>query len=218
VELGGSVTILRAGRQRLTLGTAPSEAETAMTFLAEGVLHFATGLDHVLFLLGLLLGAGTIAGNGGAREAGRELVVVVSGFTLGHSLTLALAALGIVSVSPRVVEPAIAASIVVVAAWNVARPDARRELAYLAATFGLVHGLGFSSILAESLPNHGRLVPLVAFNVGLELAQLAVVGLALAPLAWSAKKAWYRTVVVRGGSALVACAGLYWLVERLMLP
>jgi hypothetical protein len=215
VEIDGSVTILRAGRQQLALGSPPSDMEVAGTFLVEGVLHFATGLDHVLFLLGLLLGAGTSIAASGTREAAREIVLVISGFTLGHSLTLALAVLDIVSVPARIVEPAIAASIVVVAAWNFQRPEARRELAYLAATFGLVHGLGFSSILAEILPTHGKTVPLIAFNLGLEVAQLAVVGLALAPLAWSARKVWYRRVVVQGGSALVGCAGLFWLAERL---
>jgi len=210
------VTILRAGRQQVSLGQSPSTLDTALAFVGEGILHFATGFDHVLFVLGLLLGAGVVVQAKGTRAAGREVVLVISGFTLGHSITLALAALDVVRVSSRIVEPAIAASIVIVAVCTALRPEQRRALAILAAAFGLVHGLGFSSVLAESLPSRGRLVPLVAFNVGLELAQLAIVALALGPIAWASRKPWYRRVVVEGGSALVGLAGLGWLIERVL--
>lgn len=215
VELEGTVSLLRPGRQSLALGDAPSIGAVAQTFLEEGAIHFATGWDHVLFVLSLLLGAGTTIAARGARIAGKEIAIVVTSFTVGHSLSLAAAAFDLVRVPSSIVEPAIAASIVVVAAWNVLRPTARGALPGVGLAFGFVHGLGFSTLLSELLPANGRVLPLLAFNVGLELAQLAVVALALGPLAWAAKQTWNTRVVVQGGSAVTGAIGLFWLVTRI---
>ncbi|GAB4112001.1 MAG: hypothetical protein OHK0013_48090 [Sandaracinaceae bacterium] len=169
----------------------------------------------MLFLLSLLLVAGMQAARGGTRRALRDVALVVTGFTLGHSVTLIAAALDWVVLPSRPVETAIAASIVLVAAWNVARPEPRRGLPAVATAFGLVHGFGFSSVLRELvLPTEGRVAALLAFNVGIELAQLGCVLAVLGPLAWAGRQGWYRRYAVQGGSALIALVASYWMVTR----
>jgi hypothetical protein len=209
-------TVLRATSRELRLEPPDRPLlDLVGTFLVEGALHLVTGYDHLLFLLSLLLVAGTQAAREGTRRALREVALVVTGFTVGHSVTLVAAALDWLVLPSRPVEVAIAASIVLVAAWNVARPEPRRSLPAVATAFGLVHGFGFSSVLRELvLPTEGRVVALLAFNVGIELAQLACVLAALGPLAWAARRPWYRRAVVQGGSAAIATVAAYWMVAR----
>ncbi|MCA9533602.1 MAG: HupE/UreJ family protein [Myxococcales bacterium] len=220
--------VLRGGHRELALGGAPpSSLELSRTFVWEGMLHFALGYDHVLFLLSLLLGVGLMArrpAGGGAtaaarpwRDLVRELAWLVTAFTLGHSVTLALAALELVVLPSRPVEIAIAASIVAVALHTLVAPQRRRVLPLIAGGFGLVHGFGFSAVLREvGLPPGGTLLALVSFNVGIELAQLAFVALALWPLRQLATWSRYESVVVRGGSVAIALVAAYWVVERVM--
>lgn len=207
--------ILRRGRQSVPLGDSPSTLGLAATFLWEGALHLATGYDHVLFLLSLVLAAGLVAVRDGTKKALRDVAILVTAFTLGHSVTLIAAALGIVVLPSRLVESLIAASIIVVAAANVWRPEARKGIPWLAFGFGLIHGFGFSSVLAEyGLPSSHRVLALLCFNVGIELAQLAFVAVVLFPLAWAARFEGYRAVVVRGGSVVIALLAAVWLAER----
>ncbi|MCS6798773.1 MAG: HupE/UreJ family protein [Myxococcota bacterium] len=216
VRSPAGATVLRRGRQVLELGDAPSALRTAGVFLLEGGLHLVTGYDHVLFLLSLLLGAGPVAARLGARRAARDVVLVVTAFTLGHSVTLALSALDVVVLPAILVEPVIAASIAVVALWNYFRPERRGPLPVVAGVFGLVHGFGFSSVLRELALSPGeRVLAAAAFNVGIELAQILVVVLCAWPLAWAGRQSWYRPVVLRTGSLLIAAVAVVWVVTRL---
>ena len=199
---------------------APSAARTLASYTREGVRHIAIGFDHVLFLLSLLLPMVL------RREAGRwapeprlapvalDVLRVVSAFTLAHSLTLSLAALGVLGLPARLVEAAIAGS-VVLAAVNNLRPHvgSRRWLAALG--FGLLHGLGFASVLSDLGLAGAPLVPaLIGFNLGVELGQLALVA-AFLPVAWWLRATvFYRSAVLAFGSALIAVLGAVWLVER----
>jgi hypothetical protein len=211
----GDARVLRAGRQEVDLGQPPTLGALLGRFLREGVLHLVTGYDHLLFLLSLVLTAGGLAAREGMRPAMKDVAWIVTAFTLGHSVTLIAAALGVVVLPSRLVESVIAGSIVVVALLNIARPRARRSMPWLAFGFGLVHGFGFSGVLAElGLPARARVLSLVSFNVGIELAQLAFVAVLLVPLERSARLEGYEKWVVKGGSALIAMLAGFWLVER----
>lgn len=213
----GDARVLRRGRQSVELGSPPSMAALVARFLEEGVLHLVTGYDHLLFLLSLVLTAGGLAVRKGMRVALKDVAWLVTAFTLGHSVTLIAAALGVVVLPAKLVESVIAGSIVFVALLNVWRPRERRSMPWLAFTFGLVHGFGFSSVLAElGLPAQARVLSLVAFNVGIELAQLAFVALLAYPLAWAAGLRGYERWVVRGGSLAIASLASMWLVERII--
>jgi len=214
---GATATVLRARSRELRIEPAERPvADVIATFVYEGALHLVTGFDHLLFLLSLLLVAGEHAARAGTRRALRDVALVVTGFTLGHSLTLIAAALDVIVLPSRLVETAIAASIVAVAVWNLWRPEHRRGLPGVAIAFGLIHGFGFSSVLRELvLPRAGRVTALLAFNVGIELAQLAAVALVIGPLAFAARSPrFYRTWIVRGGSAVIALIATYWMIER----
>jgi hypothetical protein len=211
----GDARVLRVGRQEVELGAPPSVSALLGRFLWEGVLHLVTGYDHLLFLLSLVLTAGGLAAREGMRPALKDVAWIVTAFTLGHSVTLIAAALGVVVLPSRLVESVIAGSIVVVALLNIARPEARRTMPWLAFGFGLIHGFGFSGVLAElGLPAQARVLSLVSFNVGIELAQLAFVAVLLVPLERTARLRGYETWVVKGGSALIALLAGFWLVER----
>lgn len=216
-DLDGSshAHVLRGGVGSVELGRTPAASETAAAFLVEGGLHLVTGYDHMLFLLSLILAAGLVVRRQGMRAALRDVVWVVTAFTLGHSVTLCAAALGWVMLPTAAVEIAIAASIVLVALSNVVRPEARIAGPWLAGAFGLVHGFGFSSVLAElGLPAGHRVLALLSFNVGIELAQLAFVAVVLVPLARLAQHEGYQRFVLQGASLVIAAFGGMWLVER----
>jgi hypothetical protein len=206
-------------RQELVLGEAGYWRQFA-DYVKEGVWHIWIGFDHILFLLSLLLPAVLLyrdrqwVGREGFRSAGMDVVRVVTAFTLAHSLTLTLAALGVLALPSRVVESAIAAS-VIVAALNNMRPLYQRGRVLFAFGFGLLHGFGFASVLADlGLPQEALLLSLVGFNVGVELGQLAIVAVFL-PLAWWLRNGlFYRRVVMMGGSAVIALIAAVWLLER----
>ena len=204
-----------------------SEATTAAAqfsqYLREGVWHIWIGFDHILFLLCLLLpavlvrtGQGRRSRVGGVRRfkyAGVGVLGVVTAFTLAHSITLSLAALQIISLPSRLVESAIAASVVFAAANNlVPMVQGRWLMAFL---FGLIHGFGFASVLAElGLPTNALAVSLVGFNVGVELGQLAIVAVFL-PLAFALRHTpLYQRGVLLGGSWAALLVALAWFVER----
>ncbi|MEX5748622.1 HupE/UreJ family protein [Massilia sp. X63] len=191
-----------------------------LEYAKQGVWHIWIGVDHILFLLSLLLPAVLLyrdrqwVGREGFRSAGMDVLRVVTAFTLAHSLTLTLAALGVLALPSRLVESAIAAS-VIVAALNNLRPLYQRGRVLFAFGFGLLHGFGFASVLADlGLPQGALLLSLVGFNLGVELGQLAIVAVFL-PLAWRLRKGlFYRRVVMLGGSVAIALVAAIWLAER----
>lgn len=212
---GRETHVLRGGDRQVALGTVASPLQTLRAFVREGAIHLVTGYDHMLFLLSLVLSAGMLAKVAGMRRSLRDVAFVVTAFTIGHSLSLVASALGWVSLPSQLVESAIAASIIVVAALNIARPEARVAKPWIAGAFGLIHGFGFSSVLADvGLPSAHRALALFGFNVGIELAQLAFVVVVMMPLVWAAGHRRYPLVVVRGGSLAIAACGCVWLVER----
>ena len=191
------------------------------TYVREGVWHIWLGLDHILFLLCLLLPAARRRGQDAQEPSQRgaplwiEVVKVVTSFTVAHSITLSLATLGVLSFPARLVESAIAAS-VVFAALNNLRPMVTRRLWLIAFGFGLVHGLGFASVLADlALPRHALLLALLGFNLGVEVGQLVLVGLFFG-MVW----AWRRLDMVwpQWATPLPACViaivAAIWFIER----
>ncbi|RYF41919.1 MAG: HupE/UreJ family protein [Comamonadaceae bacterium] len=195
--------------------------ETLRQYVVEGVWHIWIGFDHILFLLALLLPAvlvrreGKWQGVASLRSAVVEVLKVVTAFTLAHSITLSLAALGFVSLPSRLVESVIAAS-VVLAALNNLRGTIHGRRWVMAFIFGLIHGFGFASVLADlGLPQDALVLALVGFNVGVELGQLAIVAVFL-PIAFALRSTkFYRVGVLQAGSVLVAILAGWWLVQRM---
>jgi hydrogenase/urease accessory protein HupE len=179
-------------------------------FLRIGVAHILTGPDHLLFLLTVVV----------ASAGWRYWASVITSFTLAHSLTLSLAVLGVVHVSPRLVEPAIAASIVLMAADNLLRKErVGRERIVLVIACGLLHGLGFASALGDiGVDLAHRLISLVGFNLGVELGQtiFLVTALTLAALARRLFHQRWDFIWTRGFSATAAALGAVMLAERLL--
>jgi HupE / UreJ protein len=223
--VAGTVSPQSAGRVLLA-GTGGAQGSTGwpvlQQFFPEGVHHIATGYDHLAFLLALLLPImlwrrNTQGGQGTQGSQGlMALLRTVTGFTLGHSITLGAASLGLIT-SPNWVEPAIAATIAASALLNLyplrwLRGDA------LALGFGLIHGLGFSNIMSEANVS-ASLLPwaLAGFNLGVEAGQLLGVALWCAVHWVLARFGWYHKVVVRGGSWALMLLALYWLLQRLEL-
>jgi hypothetical protein len=207
--------------QRFELGTVDRWRQF-VDYVREGVWHIWIGLDHILFLLSLLLPS-VLAWQAAQRkwqavprfgEAFVDVVKVVTAFTVAHSITLSLAALGVIDLPSRLVESVIAASIVV-AALNNLRPLVVNRLWLVAFGFGLVHGFGFASVLADlGLPRDALVLALVGFNVGVEIGQLAIVVLFL-PLAFALRRTrFYRRGVMVAGSLLIALLAAVWFVER----
>jgi hydrogenase/urease accessory protein HupE len=188
---------------------AASRQSSFWSFLKLGLEHILTGYDHLLFLFGLLL----------ACRRFSTAVRIITCFTLAHSLTLALAALDVVSLPGRVVEPLIAASIVFVGVENIVRRDEPAWRWALTFVLGLVHGFGFAGALKQAGLGSGDasalLVPLFSFNLGVELGQVTVAAILL-PLLWklsgvNAFEKYGKTIL----SAVVGLAGFYWLLTRL---
>jgi hypothetical protein len=192
------------------LGTTQGAIAVMKTFMPSGTHHILIGPDHILFLIGLLL-------LGGSWMA---LVRIVTAFTIGHSITLSLAALNIFSPPASIIEPAIALSIVFVGADNLVRGDGRDLRAWVALTFGLVHGFGFANVLREfGLPREALGWSLFSFNLGVEIGQLAVV-LAVATVLTAIRRRseLLGARVAIAGSVVVIAAGTYWFVQRVFFP
>jgi len=180
-----------------------------IAFLRLGIEHIITGYDHLLFLFAFLITARSL----------RTVLKIVTSFTLAHSLTLALSALNLVSVPSRWVEPLIAGTIVFVAVQNLLRPEGSTERVKLTFAFGLIHGFGFASVLREmGIASLGTSAwrALAGFNLGVELGQIAVASVIL-PLLW-ALRSWKGDEQrwPRAASAMIALAGGYWLVQRVV--
>jgi hypothetical protein len=191
-------------------------------YVREGVWHIWIGIDHILFLLSLLLPSVLVWQAAKKKwqavdrfgEAFVDVLKVVTAFTLAHSITLSLAALGVIELPSRLVESVIAASIIVAALNNI-WPRVIGRLWMVAFGFGLMHGFGFASVLADlGLPRDALVLALVGFNVGVELGQLAIV-IAFLPLAYALRRsAFYRRWVMVGGSVVISLLAAVWLVER----
>ncbi len=180
-------------------------------FVPAGVHHILIGPDHLLFLVGLLLMGGTI----------RQLLLVVTAFTIAHSITLSLAALRMVIAPPNTIEPAIALSVIYVGADNLLVSAGGRDTrAWIAFAFGLIHGFGFANVLRDmDLPSRALGWTLFGFNVGVEMGQLCVVVIVASAIAWirSRSEVAGRRLAF-AGSIIVILAGTFWFVQRVFFP
>jgi hydrogenase/urease accessory protein HupE len=187
----------------------PTRLEVMKQYLKLGFTHIVPhGLDHILFVLGIFLLTTRI----------RAILAQVTAFTIAHSITLGLTIYGLVSLSPRIVEPMIALSIVYVAVENLVTSELKPWRVAIVFAFGLLHGMGFAGVLKEmGLPRSEFLTALITFNVGVELGQLTVIATMFVLVAyWIRKKPWYRTRFVIPASLVIAAVGLFWTVQRVL--
>jgi hydrogenase/urease accessory protein HupE len=207
-----SQAILDKSRTRFEYfaGTRQGTLAVVRRFVPAGIHHILIGPDHLLFLVGLLLLGGSI----------RQLIAVVTAFTIAHSITLSLAALSLVTPPARIVEPAIALSIIYVGADNLMVHGGRDVRAWIAFAFGLIHGFGFANVLREmDLPSRALGWSLFSFNIGVEIGQVVVVmavASALAALRSRSEAAGRRLALA--GSIVVIAAGTYWFIQRVFFP
>ena len=189
-----------------TTSAAPPAETGAFAMFRLGIEHILTGYDHLLFLFGLLLVGGRA----------RSLIGVVTAFTVAHSISLALAALGVWAPSPRIVEPAIALSIAYVGVENFLVKNAEKRWR-ITFPFGLIHGFGFAGALAEiELPRAKVPLALLMFNLGVEAGQLAAMAVVLPIVLVLLRREWFKKWGVRVLSGLVTLAGLGWFVQRVL--
>ena len=181
----------------------PTRRSIALQYLALGFTHIVPGgLDHILFVLGIFLLSMRV----------KPVLTQVTAFTIAHSITLGLTIYGVVSVSPRIVEPMIALSIAYVAIENLTTTELRRSRVAVVFAFGLLHGMGFAGVLKElGLPRSEFLTALVTFNVGVELGQLAVIA-----AAWALFGRWAARRYLMPASAAIAATGVFWTVQRIL--
>lgn len=207
--LGERMLSAEANGLTIDVRTTSARVGSLFRFLVLGVEHILTGYDHLAFLLALLLGGGSL----------RRNVKIITSFTVAHSLTLALATFSLINIPPALVEPVIAASIVFVGLENLFR---RRVADRWVVTFvfGLVHGLGLASALRElGIGGLGlrAAVPLLSFNLGVELAQIAMAAVVL-PLVWKLEqRPAFALKHVPALSLLITFAGVYWLLARTLM-
>jgi hydrogenase/urease accessory protein HupE len=190
-------------------GTRQGLRAVFTTFTASGIHHIAIGPDHILFIIGLLLLGGSLP----------RLLAIVTAFTVGHSITLALATLQILDPPARIIEPAIALSIVYVGADNLLTGTTGRDVrAWVALGFGLIHGFGFASVLRDAgLPNRALGTSLFSFNLGVEIGQAIIVVIVATALALIRERsATAARHIVTVGSVAVMIAGAFWFLERVL--
>ncbi len=180
--------------------------ESFLRFTVIGYAHILPlGLDHILFVLGLFLLSPRL----------KPLFWQVTAFTLAHSVTLAMTIFGLISVSPSIVEPIIALSIIFIAVENILTTNLKPWRILVVFLFGLIHGMGFAGVLAEiGLPEGQQVLALIAFNIGVELGQISVILLALGAVWFFRDASWYRTRVTNPASILIGLVGLMWFLER----
>lgn len=206
--LEGGEESRRVARARVE--APPPHAAVARSYFGLGFTHILPkGLDHILFVLGIFLLSRRL----------RPILWQVSAFTLAHSITLGLTLYGVISLSPSIVEPMIALSIVYVAVENIATSELKPWRVALVFGFGLLHGMGFAGVLRElALPRSEFLTGLVAFNAGVEAGQLTVILSAVLIVgSWARNRDVYRRLIVVPGSAAIALTGLFWTVQRLAI-
>ena len=180
-----------------------------LEYMKIGFTHILPkGLDHILFVLGLFL----------LSARWKPLLIQVTSFTVAHTVTLSLSMYGIASVPTIIVEPLIALSIVYVGLENVMTKELKHWRPILVFLFGLLHGLGFAGVLGEiGIPKPFFLESLIAFNLGVELGQLVVIGIAYLLVGWIfSRRSWYRMAVVIPGSLTISLIGVWWVYERVV--
>ncbi len=188
-------------------GDSAGGGATFLRYIPIGFDHIVPkGLDHILFILGLFLFANRL----------RPLLLQISAFTAAHTVTLAAASLNFVTVPSAIIEPAIAASIIYVAVENILSKGQSAFRLPVIFCFGLVHGLGFASVLQEfGLPGQSFVAGLLGFNLGVEIGQLAVIAAAFLLVGvWFNRNRLYRSVVVIPGSAAIGIVGAVWFIQR----
>jgi hypothetical protein len=203
-------------RQSIALSN-PSKLSQFGAYVLHGIWHIWIGFDHILFLLSLLLPAVLVASTGRPSDSLKaslfDVVKVVTAFTLAHSITLTLASLSLISLPSRAIESLIAASVVLAALNNIV-PLFRGRRPVAAFIFGLIHGFGFASVLADlGLPRGAFALSLFGFNLGVEIGQLAIVA-AFLPAAFLLRRTWFYRQLLTKGSALIVLLAAAWLVER----
>ncbi|MCP4933487.1 MAG: HupE/UreJ family protein [bacterium] len=184
--------------------------EVIWSYIKLGYVHILPkGLDHILFILGLFLFSPNL----------RPLLWQVTMFTLAHTLTLGLSMAGLFSLPSRIVEPLIAASIAYVGFENIRSKSLGNARLALVFAFGLLHGLGFASVLADfGMERDAFVTSLISFNMGVEFGQLTILAICFALTGfWFGQKSWYRNFVTIPASLLITLIALYWMVERLEL-
>lgn len=196
-------------RKRLRKLASMSWSEKFWLYTKAGFEHILPkGLDHILFVLGLFFSSLVLA----------SLLWQVTAFTLAHSLTLGLAALGLVTAPGAIVEPLIALSIVWIAVENCVFKQKSKWRPLVVFAFGLLHGLGFAAVLSDyGLPKDDLVPSLLAFNLGVELGQITVILAAFAITLFLQKKPWYRQRVQVPASIIIGCVGAFWFIERTLL-
>jgi hydrogenase/urease accessory protein HupE len=188
---------------------ASTHWRTTAQYLRLGFTHIIPfGLDHILFVLGIFL----------LTTRWKAILAQVTAFTLAHSITLGLTMYGVVELSPGIVEPLIALSILYVAVENMITTELKPWRVAIVFAFGLLHGMGFAGVLRDLAPPRAELITaLVAFNVGVELAQLAIIALGWAVVArWHSGKSWYRPRLAVPASAVIAATGAFWAIQRIV--
>jgi hydrogenase/urease accessory protein HupE len=201
---GSADAVLLRGATTLEVGASAARGSVVGSLLWMGVVHILSGIDHLVFLFGLILVGGRLRG----------LLKTITAFTVAHSLTIALAVLGIWAPSPSFVEPAIALSVAYVGCENFFVKNADRRW-LITFPFGLVHGFGFAGALGELAIPREQLIPaLVSFNLGVEAGQLAVLAVVLPLLLWARQRDWFLTYGVRALSAVVVLLGAGWFTLR----
>lgn len=205
-------TILDHGRTTFTYyaGTPQGALAVMKTFFVSGFEHILIGPDHLVFLLGLLILGGSI----------RQLAMIVTAFTLTHTLALTLAALNVVQPPARLIEPAIALSIIYVGADNLLIRGGRDVRAWIAAAFGIIHGFGYAGVLREmDLPRRALGWSVLSLNAGMELAQLVVVAvIATGLVALRSRNEAAGRQLAFAGSVVVMVAGTFWFIQRVFFP
>jgi len=222
LHVGGTTAIFSSSRtsQRIALDVPKPDGHSAVAAIREGIVHIWQGIDHLLFLVALLLPSvlrredGRWVAVSGLRPAVTSVLRIVTAFTVAHSITLSLAALDVVRLPSRLVESGIAASVVLAALNNVV-PILKGERWFAAFVLGLLHGFGFSQVLVDlELPRVELVRVLFGFNLGVELGQAAIVAAFLPCAYWARATLAYRRVGLVGGSVAIALLASIWVVER----
>ena len=180
------------------------------TYMVAGFEHILPmGTDHILFILGIFL----------LSTRMRPLLWQVTMFTVAHTITLGLSTAGILDLPDTIVEPLIALSIAYIGFENVFASTLHASRLFIVFGFGLLHGMGFASVLADfGMPDDAFMTALISFNIGVEIGQLAVIALAyLAVGLWFSRKPWYRSLIIIPASLAIAMIGLYWTWDRVVL-
>ncbi|MEE9326356.1 MAG: HupE/UreJ family protein [Cocleimonas sp.] len=207
ITIGTDCTNLNVGEKREGCTQKKTKFEVFLNYINVGFVHIIPlGLDHILFVVGLFLLSTQL----------KPLLIQITSFTIAHSISLALGIFGIITVSPAIIEPLIAVSIIYVCIENILSDKLSRWRPILVFLFGLLHGLGFASVLTKIGLTEGNFISgLLGFNLGVEFGQLAVIALCVIFIGiWFGKKSWYRERITIPASVMIAIIAAYWVIER----